>query len=179
MLPDSGQNGTPERCAARAASAHQVSRPGRRSAAGSRAGGPRSSGAGEGAVSGVAGRGRSITRQVLEQWAVGWRTWDYGRYGPPVRSAARTVPVVDRQQGDRQQAHPERGPRGARHHQHAASAPHRPPREQHERCRSPTGAGSSIRTRPTGAATHVRPLPRAAWRSPMLSECPDRPAAPR
>ncbi len=44
---------------------------------------------------------------------------------------------------------------------------------------SPRDAGSSIRTRPTGAAAHERLLPRAAWQSPPLRECPDRPAAPR
>ncbi len=40
------------------------------------------------------------------------------------RSVPRTVPVIDGQQRDRQQAHPERGPRRARRHRHVLSASH-------------------------------------------------------
>ena len=40
------------------------------------------------------------------------------------QSVPRTVPVIDGQQRDRQQAHPERGPRRARRHRHELSASH-------------------------------------------------------
>ena len=126
MLPDSGQNGTPERCASRTAVAHRAIQPSRSptgSLPGSR---PASPDAGvAGVVSGWAGRGMSITLGMsFSEWA----DWVYtvrtrASCGRCVRSATRTVPVVDRQQRDRQQAHPVRGPRGARRHRHTDSAP--------------------------------------------------------
>ncbi len=79
---------------------------------------------------GWSGLGLGGTRNVDHVWHVlqRWADWVYtvgtrASCGRCVRSATRTVPVVDRQQRDRQQAHPVRGPRGACRRRHTDSAP--------------------------------------------------------
>ena len=172
------QNGTPKRCASRAASAHRASRPGRPSAAGLPGKRPASPGAGvRGAVPDKAGGGRSITRAC--PLAAGRRVREsLGR--PPLRAAAVSYP--DSAASSTDSTRPSAGTpgTGGRAVRAVSDMPPctTPVCPQQQVGRSPPGTGS-VRTAPAGAAVRERLLPRRLWRSPTPRECPDRPAARR
>ena len=173
-----GQNGTPERCASRVASAHRASRPGRPSAAGC---------LGEGRHHPVPGwEVRCQARKEAEGRSPGrflWRRaggcanlWDARRCGRPGRQR----PGQCRSSTD--STRPSAGTPGTGAARCAPSATCRqcttPVCPQQQAGRSPPGTGS-VRTTPAGSTVRARPLPRRPWRSPTPRECPDRPAARR